>query len=120
MRSAMGPFEHDGQTGRVTSSTVSPPWRMAGECVVGWVAGVASPLRGLLPRGVRPLPGPAVVVAASYSSSPVGPYLELSVGLPARLGLRPGLCVVFELVSLADARLAHREHWGLPASAAPA
>lgn len=94
----------------------APPWRMAGECVLGWVGGVPTGLRSLLPIGVRPLPGPAALVAVSYASSPVGPFLELSVGLPARLGLRPGLCVVFQLVSVADARLAYRSNWGTPAS----
>ena len=94
----------------------APPWRMAGECVLGWVGGVPGALRSLLPAGVRPLPGPAALVAVSYASSPVGPFLELSVGLPARIGLRPGLCVVFQLVSVADARLAYRSNWGAPAS----
>lgn len=94
----------------------SPPWRMVGECVLGWVGGVPKGLRVLLPEGVRALAGPAAVVGVAYSSSPVGPYLELSVGLPARLGLRPGLCVVFQLVSIPDARLAYRANWGLPAS----
>ena len=88
---------------------------MAGECVLGWVGGgAAGALRSLLPAGVRSLAGPAAVVAVSYSSSPAGPYLELSVGVPARLGLRPGLCVVFQLVSSPDARVAYRSHWGLP------
>ena len=93
----------------------APPWRMAGECVLGWVRGLPVGLRSLLPDGVRPLPGPAALVAVSYASSPVGPFLELSVALPARLGLRPGLCVVFQLVSVADARLAYRSNWGTPA-----
>ena len=92
------------------------PWRMAGECILGWVTGVPPAVRSLLPSGVRPLPGPAAVVGVSYASSPVGPFLELSVALPARLGLRPGLCVVFQLVSVADARLAYRSNWGTPAS----
>ena len=83
---------------------------------MAWIRGVPVELRTLLPRGVRSLPGPAVLSAVSYASSPVGPYLELSVGLPARLGLRPGLCVVFQLVSVPDARLAHRSNWGMPAS----
>lgn len=90
---------------------------MVGECVLGWVRGVPSGVGALLPRGIRRLPGPAAVVAVSYASSPVGPFLELSVALPARLGLRPGLCVVFQLVSVADARLAYRSNWGTPASA---
>ena len=73
-------------------------------------------MRSLLPEGVRLLPGPAAVVAMSYASSPVGPFCELSIAVPARLGLRPGLCVVWQLVSSADARLAHRSSWGTPAS----
>jgi hypothetical protein len=103
----------------VTSIAAAPPWRLGGECVVGWVGGVPPSLRSLLPSGVRGLPGGgALLSAVAYASSPVGPYLELSVALPARLGLRPGLCVVFQLVSLPDARLAHRSSWGLPASVA--
>ena len=104
----------------VRSSTGSS-WRLAGEGILGWVGGgLASSLRPLLPRSVRPLPGlPAALVAVSYSSSPVGPFCELSVAVPARLGLRPGLCVVFQVVSVADARLAYRTQWGTPASLVP-
>ena len=94
----------------------APPWRLAGECVLAWVRGVPPSVRSLLPEGVRRLPGPAAVVGVSYTSSPVGPYCELSVALPARLGLRPGLCVVFQLVSVPDALLAARSNWGTPAS----
>ena len=97
-------------------SVSAPPWRMAGECVLAWVRGVPGELRSLLPDGVRSLPGPAALVGVSYASSPIGPYCELTVALPARLGLRPGLCVVFQLVSVPDARLAYRSSWGLPAS----
>ena len=99
---------------------------MAGECVVGWVAGggsggLVSSLRGFLPEGVRVLSTslPVALVAASYASSPVGPFCELSVAPPARLGLRPGLCVVWQLVSVADARRAYRSNWGTPAVVGP-
>ena len=51
----------------------------------------------------------------SYDDSPVGPYRELSVAVPARLGLRPGMCTVAMVVTSADARLACRRTWGLPA-----
>jgi hypothetical protein len=106
-----------------------PPWRMVGEAVVAVVGGrvggvdstraVAAAVRSLLPAGVRRLPGPALVVGVSYLSSPVGPFVELSVGVPARLGLRPGLCVVFQVVSVPAARLSYRSSWGLPASLEP-
>ena len=109
-------MEHDD-----SPSLTPPPWRMVGECVVAFVgdrAGVAR-ARAALPAGVRSLPGPAVVVGVSYTSSPVGPFVELSVGVPARLGLRPGLCVVFQVVSVPPARVAYRSGWGLPASLEP-
>lgn len=101
----------------VVTEAPSAPWRLRGECVIGWVR-VPPDLRSLLPAGVRPLPGPAALVAVNYTDSPVGPYLELSLGLPARLGLRPGLCVVLQVVSERDARLGYRRNWGLPASVA--
>ena len=61
-----------------------------------------------------PLPGPAAVVGARYEDSPVGPYVELSVCVPARLGLRAGLCVVSMAVDSSRARRACRASWGLP------
>jgi hypothetical protein len=95
---------------------------MVGEAVLAFVGGGVSSspaVRSLLPAGVRSLPGPAAVVGVSYSSSPVGPFVELSVGVPARLGLRPGLCVVFQVVSVPAARTSYRSSWGLPATAEP-
>ncbi|MEA3078336.1 MAG: hypothetical protein QOF60_3244 [Actinomycetota bacterium] len=89
--------------------------------MVSWLrvgAGVRS-LFGGLPAGVVGLPGPGVLVGASYTASPVGPYVELALAVPARLGLRPGLCVVWQLVSSADARAAYRSNWGLPAVVGP-
>lgn len=62
------------------------------------------------------MPGPAALAGVRYTDSPVGPYLELSLGLPARLGLRPGLCVVLQVVSQSNARVGYRQNWGLPAS----
>ena len=57
---------------------------------------------------------PGLLVAASYEASPVGPYRELAVAVPARLGMRPGWCVVLSVVDSADARRAYRERWALP------
>lgn len=55
----------------------------------------------------------------SYDDSPVGPYLELSLAIPARLGLRPGLCVMAQVVTSAEARRVCREQWGLPTEVGP-
>ncbi|MGH9284782.1 MAG: hypothetical protein ACRD0M_03780, partial [Acidimicrobiales bacterium] len=66
------------------------PWALAGEAVVGWVARCGA-LAPALPAPLRPLPGPVLVVASHYADSPVGPFLELAVGWPGRLGLRAGL-----------------------------
>ena len=68
-----------------------------------------------LPAGVRALPGPAVLIGCRYMDSPVGPYTELSVAEPARLGLRPGLCVTSMVVSEAAAKVGNRLNWGFPA-----
>ena len=61
------------------------------------------------------MPGPWAVVATRYTASPIGPYLELSLAVPARLGLRPGLCVASMVVSEAAAKVGSRLNWGLPA-----
>jgi hypothetical protein len=54
------------------------------------------------------------VSAVRYSDSPVGPYFELAVGEPARLGARPGLCMTTMVVTNADARVGGRLNWGFP------
>lgn len=69
-----------------------------------------------MPGAVRALPGPTVVIGCRYTDSPVGPYLELSVAEPARLGLRPGWCVTSMVVSEAAAKVGNRLNWGMPAS----
>ena len=68
----------------------------------------------MLPEGLRPLPGPAMVWAGHWAQTPVGPFSELAVAVPARLGLRPGLCVVLAVVTHPDARVAGRLAWGFP------
>ncbi|MDQ3756798.1 MAG: hypothetical protein M3394_02995, partial [Actinomycetota bacterium] len=50
-----------------------------------------------------------------YNASPVGAFLEVAVALPARLGLRPGFCVVEHVVSEPAAKVGLRCNWGLPA-----
>jgi hypothetical protein len=49
-----------------------------------------------------------------YRDSPVGPYLELAIGEPARLGARPGLCITTMVVTTAEARVGGRLNWGFP------
>ena len=88
------------------------PWTIGGECVVAFVRR-PRPVPDL-PDGFRPLPGPHMVVAASYADSPVGPYLELGVARPARLGARPGLCFTTMVVTSTDSRVGGRLNWGFP------
>lgn len=90
-----------------------PPWLLHGEGLLAWCAPPPSPVA--VPPRVAALPGPAAVVAMRYDDSPVGAYGELSVLVPARVGLRPGMCVVAMAVTSADARLECRRLWGLPA-----
>ena len=60
------------------------------------------------------MPGPLVVSAVRFTESPVGPYLELSVAEPARVGARIGLCITLMVVDSPDSRLGGRLNWGLP------
>jgi hypothetical protein len=87
------------------------PWSLTGECLLGWVRPGAV---GPLPVDLSPLPGPTLLTAARYDHSPVGPYLELAVGQPARLGARPGVCITTMVVNSADSRIGGRVNWGFP------
>lgn len=88
------------------------PWHLSGEIVVGVIRGVRTPLPR--PVGVSPLPGPILVWAAHWAQTPVGPYSELGVAAPSRLGPRPGMCVVMAVVTSAQARMTGRLAWGFP------
>jgi len=90
------------------------PWSLSGEVVVAFAPRPAGGDAGALPAGLTPLPGPAVVWAGHWAQTPVGPFSELAVAVPARLGLRPGLCITMSVVNNADARLAGRLGWGMP------
>jgi Acetoacetate decarboxylase (ADC) len=87
------------------------PWALRGECLVA-VCPRAGPAG--LPPGIDRLPGPSVLVAARYTDSPVGPYLEVAVACPARVGPRPGLCVTTMVVDSSDSRAGGRHNWGFP------
>ena len=67
-----------------------------------------------MPPGLRRAPGPALIVANRITDSPVGPYLELAVGVPARLGVRPGWCFTTMVVDNPEARMGGRVNWGFP------
>lgn len=67
-----------------------------------------------LPPGLQRIPGPVLVVAARYATSPVGPYLELAVAEPVRLGARVGTCATVMVVDSAASRQAGRTRWGFP------
>jgi hypothetical protein len=88
------------------------PWALAGECVVGFVADGVGDRE--LPQGMHRLPGPGVAIAARYDDAPVGPYLELAVGAPARLGMRAGLSITTMVVDSAGSRIGGRLNWGFP------
>lgn len=89
------------------------PWAMTGESLVA-LARPGAPL-GRMPAGVRRIPGaPSLVVAVRYEGSPVGPYLELAIGDPARLGLRPGWCFTTMVVNSPESRIGGRVNWGFP------
>lgn len=89
------------------------PWALTGESLVA-LARCPVPL-GPMPPGVHRLPfGPVLIVAVRYSGSPVGPYLELAIGEPARLGMRPGWCFTTMVVDSAESRVGGRANWGFP------
>ena len=64
------------------------------------------------------MPGPSLLAATRYSESPVGPFLELVVGHPGRLGLRFGWHISEAVVTQEDARLGGRLNWGFPSDLA--
>jgi len=90
------------------------PWTLSGEVVVALVQRPAGGDAAVLPAGLQPLPGPAVLWAGHWAQTPVGPFTELALAVPARLGLRPGLCITMSVVNNAEARLAGRLGWGMP------
>ncbi|HUP70540.1 MAG TPA: hypothetical protein VM142_12115 [Acidimicrobiales bacterium] len=92
-------------------------WRLSGECMVGFARRPRG-WRSALPSALSPLFGPIAVIGVRYDVSPVGPYIELSVAEPARLGLRTGLCVTTMAVTSPAARALCRQRWELPTEVA--
>ena len=88
------------------------PWVLTGESIV---ALVRCPDRDEpLPAGLQRLPGPSLLIAAAYSATPAGAYLEFGVGCMARLGSRVGWCFSTMVVDRAEARVGGRTNWGFP------
>ncbi|CAN5856592.1 hypothetical protein BH24ACT3_BH24ACT3_13140 [soil metagenome] len=87
------------------------PWSLQGESIVALVRWRGRPP---VPAPLGPMPGPCLVAATRFTASPVGPYLELAVAQPARLGARPGWCVTVSVVDHPDARAGGRLNWGFP------
>ena len=67
-----------------------------------------------LAEGIEPAPGPTAVAAVRYTDSPVGPFLQLMVLVPGRLGTHLGWSAVAAVVDKPDAMVAHRMNWGIP------
>ena len=99
----------------MTSDLTLPPptWRLTGEAAVAFAA-VPAAEKERLPAGARALPGPALVFAVSYSGSPVGPYLETVICIPAWYLGRPGFCVTTIAVNSEPALWAGLDFWGYP------
>jgi len=91
------------------------PWKLLGDCLVGLVGGAGKDAADGWPPELRPMPGPRLLAAVRWADSPVGPYLQLTVAQPARLGVRPGLCSTTTVVNSTDARVGGIVNWGFPA-----
>jgi hypothetical protein len=87
-------------------------WELSGEGIACLARLHA--IERVLPTGVTEMPGPGLVTALRYSTSTVGPYLELAVAVPARVGGHMGWCRVLVVVDRPEVRSAVRTHWGLP------
>lgn len=72
--------------------------------------------QALLPPALHPaVPSYAVFTVTRYPDSPVGPFNLAALRLACRAGAHPRGLVLGAVASSADAALALRERWGLPA-----
>ncbi len=88
------------------------PWALRGEALVCLTR--KRPLMPL-PDEIQPAPGLTAVAAVRYTDSPVGPFLQLMVLAPGRLGGHVGWCAVVAVVDRPDAMVGLRMNWGVPA-----
>ena len=100
------------------ASALAPlaPWALAGESIVGLARWQGAP--PVFPVGLTRMPGPSLVAATRYTDSPVGAFVELIIGHPARLGLRFGWMISESIVTAEDARIGGRLNWGFPSERA--
>ena len=71
---------------------------MVGEAVIA-VLWHKQPRIGELPEGTTLLPGPGLLLAARYQSSPMGAFNELTIFAPARTGFAIGLFATLTVVN---------------------
>lgn len=88
------------------------PWALRGEAMVCLTR--HRPAYDLPDRILR-APGPTAIAALRYTDSPVGPFLQMMVLVPARLGTHLGWCAVVAVVDKPDALVGLRLNWGVPA-----
>jgi hypothetical protein len=88
------------------------PWVLGGESIIGLARSGGA--LGTMPDGVRRIRGPVLIAAVRYDESPVGPYLELGIGEPARVGTRIGWCFTTMVVDSPASRTDGRANWGFP------
>ncbi|HEU5151179.1 MAG TPA: hypothetical protein VFU19_11815 [Iamia sp.] len=89
------------------------PWALRGEALVA-LSWSRPPLA--LPDGIDRAPGPTLIAAVRYTDSPVGPFLQLMVLVPARLGAHVGWSAVVAVVDKPDAVVGFNLSWGIPAT----
>jgi len=97
----------------VEDPSPAEPWALVGEVIVAAV-GRRGRRIGPPASGLEPIPGPALLIAARYQASPVGPFLEVSLLEPARLGPRPSWSVTRSVVDQTRALADARRSWGVP------
>ncbi|HEY4376361.1 MAG TPA: hypothetical protein VGM93_04355 [Acidimicrobiales bacterium] len=90
------------------------PWLLRGEAIVAWAR--CHGRHSVLPDGVQRAMGPSLLTATRFTSSPVGPFLQLAIAEPARIGLRFGWCLTTVVVDNPQARVGHHLNWGVPAT----
>lgn len=86
-----------------------PPWTLEGQGLVAAVAAKDVPAPPL-----RRLPGPVLVLAARWRTSPVGVYHEFAVVVPSRFHWWAGVSVIEMVVDSAASRDGGRVNWGMP------
>jgi hypothetical protein len=97
-----------------SGSEAGESWWLQGESIVALVS--RRGWRWDLPDGVARAPGPLLLTATRSSGSPHGPFLELAVSEPARLGSRFGWCRTLVVVDRPDVQRESRVRWGVPAT----